>query len=81
MFEHWNDEAYSFLFRLLSLPRSKASKALFLPSTVFGPVDFPPCILQRPFGLAGALQGLPARVLASHNCFEIVLLFLLRIYL
>jgi hypothetical protein len=31
------------------------------PSAVRGPVLIPPCIRQRPFGIAGALQGLPVR--------------------
>jgi hypothetical protein len=32
------------------------------PSGVRGPVLFPPCIRQRPLGIAGALQGLPVRL-------------------
>ena len=30
------------------------------------PGDGPPCILQRPFGIAGDWHGLPLRVLAPH---------------
>src|SRR4030095_10309464 len=37
------------------------------PSVVFGPVDFPPWIRQRPFFIAGDLQGAPARVFAPHR--------------
>jgi hypothetical protein len=32
-----------------------------------GLVLAPPCILHRPFGMAGLLQGLPGRVLAPHR--------------
>src|SRR5215208_6951565 len=45
------------------------------PSSVFGPVDSPPCIRQRPFTgrsrrlshTGGALQELPSRHLAPHR--------------
>src|ERR1700733_824902 len=36
------------------------------PSGVLGPVLGPPCIRQRPFGMAGARQESPSRVLAPH---------------
>src|SRR5208282_508636 len=41
-------------FRAFRLPRG-------------APGDNPPCILQRPFGIAGDRQGLPLRVLAPHR--------------
>jgi hypothetical protein len=37
------------------------------PSELRGPVLAPPCILQRPFGMAGLLQDVPSRVLAPHR--------------
>jgi hypothetical protein len=37
------------------------------PPGVRGPVDFPPCNLQRPFLIAGAWQGVPRRFLAPHR--------------
>jgi hypothetical protein len=37
------------------------------PSGVLGPVLSPPCIRQRPLGIAGPLQGVPRRVLAPHR--------------
>ena len=47
------------------------ARLLFLPldpllaSSVWRGVA-PPCMRQRPFGMAGPLHGLPARVLAPH---------------
>jgi len=35
-------------------------------SAVLAPVDMPPCILHRPFGIAADRQGVPLRVLAPH---------------
>jgi len=32
-----------------------------------GPGDFPPCIRQRPFGIAGDRHGCPCRVRAPHR--------------
>jgi len=43
-----------------------AAKALAFPSFDLGPVDFPPWSLHRPFIPAGAWQGVPLRVRASH---------------
>jgi hypothetical protein len=37
------------------------------PASVRGPVEGPPCILQRPLGIAAALHGVPALVLAPHR--------------
>ena len=37
------------------------------PSAVRGPVDGPPCIRQRPFGIAGAQHGIPLRVRAPQR--------------
>ncbi len=37
------------------------------PSDVRGPVLFPPCSRQRPFAIAGPLQGVPHRVLAPQR--------------
>jgi hypothetical protein len=39
------------------------------PSGVLGPVERPPCILQRPLGRVGATQGGPFRVRAPHMAF------------
>ena len=41
-----------------------ALRDLANPSGVFGPVLGPPSIRQRPFGIAGALQEAPSRLLA-----------------
>jgi len=38
-----------------------------MPAAVLGPVDMPPCILHRPFFIAAARQGVPARVLAPAS--------------
>jgi hypothetical protein len=38
-----------------------------IPSGVRGPVHFPPCILHRPFAIAGARQGLPERAIAPQR--------------
>ena len=37
-----------------------------MPSAVLAPVDMPPCILHRPFGMAADRQGVPLRVLTPH---------------
>ena len=37
------------------------------PAAVRGPVELPPCIRQRPFGMAGDRQAVPARVVAPHR--------------
>lgn len=37
------------------------------PSSVFGPVLGPPCMRQRPFGIAGPRQQPPERVLAPQR--------------
>jgi twinkle protein len=42
-----------------------------LPASVFGPVLEPPCILQRPLGIAGPLHGVPALVRAPQGYFEL----------
>ena len=44
----------------------RAARIRSSPSAVRGPVDSPPCILHRPAGIAGALQGVPALVRAPH---------------
>jgi hypothetical protein len=38
-----------------------------IPSAVLGPVLQPPCIRQRPFGIAGDWHGDPRRVFAPHR--------------
>ena len=38
-----------------------------MPSGVLGPVLFPPCILHRPFFIAGDLHDEPLRVLATQR--------------
>jgi hypothetical protein len=38
-----------------------------MPASVRGPVDGPPYIRHRPFGIAGALQGVPALVRAPQR--------------
>lgn len=48
------------VLRLACLHRSS-------PASVRGPVLFPPCILQRPFFMAGLRQVRPARVFAPHR--------------
>ena len=47
--------------------RVRAARSLAKPSGVRGPVLGPPCIRQRPFGIAGALHGRPARVRAPQR--------------
>ena len=37
------------------------------PAAVVGPVDNPPCSLQRPFRIAGHWHGVPFRVRAPHR--------------
>jgi hypothetical protein len=44
----------------------RAARIRSSPSAVRGPVDSPPCILHRPAGIAGALQGVPVLVRAPH---------------
>jgi len=44
-----------------------AFESLARPSLVLGPVDAPPCSLQRPAGcFAGLWHGVPLRVFAPH---------------
>jgi len=43
-----------------------ASRHRSSPSGVLGPVDAPPCIRHRPFGMAGLWHGIPFRVFAPH---------------
>ena len=38
-----------------------------IPSGVLGPVLRPPCSRQRPFGIAGHMQGVPRRFLAPQR--------------
>jgi hypothetical protein len=38
-----------------------------IPSAVRGPVHLPPCRWHRPFAIAGARQGLPARARAPQR--------------
>lgn len=64
--QHYFDLS-AFRLRLLALMAS-------LPAPVLGPVERPPCSLQRPFlalsvdlfHTGGAWQGVPLRVLALH---------------
>lgn len=51
--------------RLRGLVRLAAH--FLFPSAVLGPVDLPPCILQRPLGSALHWHSVPRRVLASHR--------------
>ena len=37
-----------------------------MPSAVLAPVDMPPCIRHRPFGIAADRQGVPLRVFAPR---------------
>ena len=54
------------LVYLTGVVRTAVSRAR--PSSVFGPVDLPPCREQRPLRLyAGLWQGVPLRVLAPHR--------------
>jgi hypothetical protein len=46
---------------------SGAARARARPSAVRAPVDFPPCIRQRPLPIAGPRQGRPARVRAPQR--------------
>src|SRR6266567_3987920 len=58
-------EAVSRLRILASAVYRPCFSAFLLP---FGaPGDFPPCIRQRPFGIAGDRHGLPLRVRALHR--------------
>jgi hypothetical protein len=53
------------LAAIVYLPLFKFASLLFsLPTAIRGPVERPPCILQRPFAIAGPLHGAPPRVRA-----------------
>lgn len=47
--------------------RQLAEAARALPCSVRAPVEAPPCIRHRPFGIAGARHGVPDRVLAPQR--------------
>jgi len=59
---------------VLRARRRLLSRIASFPASVLGPVESPPCIRHRPFlgagspanQTAGALQGVPLRVLAPH---------------
>jgi hypothetical protein len=52
-------------FHILCVPKTYLNLAFWF---AFGaPSDGPPCILQRPFGIAGDWQGFPLRVLAPRG--------------
>jgi hypothetical protein len=60
----WRSSIISALYRpwIVRAFRIRAS-----PSAVLGPVLLPPCIRQRPFGIAGCRHGCPLRIRAPQR--------------